>query len=229
MEKTALVAQKRTIVGKKSKQLRRKGIVPANIYGPQVQSLAVQVQEGDFKKVFAKAGGTGIVDLHLEGENIRPVLIKDVQRDPVLPSPVHVDFYQVNLKEKITTAVPLTFVGESEIVKHGEGIFLSLIDEIEVECLPEDIPSEIAVDISSLQAVDESRFVKDLNIPANVTVKTPAEELVCKIEKPRMEEVVEEVKPAEEAAAAEGEEAPSTEKAGKEEEKPAEEGKKGKE
>lgn len=191
--------KKREFFGRKVKELRKKGILPANIYGSKTKSLAVQVDQKGFLELFQKAGETELVDLEVEGEKeARPVLIHNVQLEPVYDYPIHVDFLQVDLKEKITTPVPLQFVGESPAVVQGEGVFLELLSEVEVECLPTEIPSHIEVDISNLAEIDAGIQVKDLKLPKEVEVRAEPELMVCKIETSKEEE---EVAPAEEGPA----------------------------
>lgn len=193
-----LSAEPRTTVGKQVKQLRRQGVLPANIYGHKVDSVAVSVSATDFSATLRQAGETGLIDLQIAGEKAsRPVLIHDTLVDPVTSALLHVDFYQVNLKEKLVAAVPLEFVGESPIVKNKEGILLELLHEVEVESLPTDIPSQIEVDISGLTEVDQGILVGDLPLPAGVEMKTDAEEMVCKIDTAQMseEEIEEESTP----------------------------------
>jgi large subunit ribosomal protein L25 len=189
-----LSADSRTVIGKQVKQLRREGKLPANVYGHNVEATAVTVDAKEFASVLKQAGETGLIDLKVGDEKTRPVLVHDMLVDPVKGATLHVDFYQVNLKEKLTATVPLEFVGESSIVKNNEGILLELLQEVEVESLPTDIPSSIEVDISGLVEVGQGIHVSDLPLPAGVEMQTDGEELVCKIDTPQMaEEEVEEI------------------------------------
>ncbi|PIU68567.1 50S ribosomal protein L25 [candidate division WWE3 bacterium CG06_land_8_20_14_3_00_42_16] len=224
MEKLKLKVEKRELVGKKAKRLRRENWVLGNIYGKGMASIPVAIHDSEFKKIYQQSGETNLIEVEVGGEKARPVLIKDVQLDVVSSQPLHVDFHQVDLKEKITTTVPLEIVGESTAVEQNIGILLNLVNEIEVECLPEDIPNSIRVDISSLTGLNQAIFIKDLPVPPQVDIKTPLEEMVCKIEEPVIKEEVEEVKPAEvegEAVAEgeEGKEAGETEETAEEEKK----------
>lgn len=194
-----LSADSRTVVGKQVKSLRRDGKLPANVYGHNVKATAVTVDAKEFAGVLKQAGETGLIDLKIGEEKTRPVLIHDMLVDPVKGATLHVDFYQVNLKEKLTATVPLEYVGESPIVKTGEGILLELLQEVEVESLPTDIPSSIEVDISGLTEVDQGIRVSDLPLPEGVEMQTDGEELVCKIDTAQMAED-EEVEAAEEVA-----------------------------
>lgn len=207
-----LKAQKRDILGRKAKKLRKEGILPANIYGAKVKSQAVQVDQKEFEKILSKTGETEILDLQVDKEKApRPVLIHNVQLDPVIDHPLHADFLQVDLKEKVSIEVPIEFIGEAPAVKERRGILLELLNEVEVEALPTDLPSEIKVDVSALSEVDQAITIKDLKLPKEIEIKAGAEEFVCKIEAPRVEK--EEKKVGEEAAPAPEE--------GKPKEKPA--------
>jgi large subunit ribosomal protein L25 len=223
MQKHSLKAEKRKVLGRKVKSLRREGILPANIYGAGIKSEAVQLEKGVFQKVFAAAGETGLVEVNL-GKATRPVLIANVQTDPVTDEPVHVDLLQVDLKKKVTAQVPLEFVGESPAEKSGLGTVVTQLTEIEVEALPTDLPEKFEVDLSNLTEVDQAVYVKDLAYEKDkVKLEADDQQIVAKVEPPQKEEEVtpppaEEVTEEEEAPA-EGEVA---EKAEKEEEEKGE-------
>lgn len=198
MANPTLTAQRRETLGRKVKQLRREGILPANVYGKKVKSQALQVALSDFKKVFSEVGETGLVDLKTNGQ-ARPVLIHNVQKDPVTDEPLHADFLQVDLKEKVSATVPIEFAGEAPAEKTGEGIVVEQITEVEVEALPTDLPDKITVDISGLEKVDDAIHVKDLNVDrSKVELKENPESIVVNVAPPAKEE---EVTPPEEAAA----------------------------
>ncbi len=183
IKRKVLKADKRKIFGRKVKNLRNEGILPANIYGKNIESTAVQIDQTSFQKLFVKAGETELLDLQVDKEKeAHSVLIRNVQVDPVTDEPLHVDFMQVILTEKVEAAVPIQFVAEAQAVKEGKGIFLELLDELEVEALPTDLPSQIEVDISGLKEVGDGIVVKELKLPKGVSVNTGTEELVCKIE-----------------------------------------------
>jgi len=213
MEKHILKAVKRTLVGRKVSSLRKQGITPANIYGKNIKSAAVQVNVKDFIQVFKQAGETGLVELQLEDKKL-PVLIHNIQVDPITEEPLHVDFYQVNLKEKVNAAVKLDIIGESVAVKDKIGVLLNLLSEIEVEALPGDLPENIKVDVSNLKTVDETIKVKDLKLSDKVKIITDGELDVVKVV-PLVSKEAEKMAQEEAAAAVQAEEA-------KEGEKPAE-------
>ena len=215
MDKTLLEAQIRKVTGRKVKSLRKEGLVPANIYGKKIKSQAIEVKLSDFKKVFEEAGETGLITLKIGGGKTkgkdRAVLVSNVQLDPVSDSTIHVDFRQVDLKEKVTAGVPVEMVGESPAEKGGIGTVVQYVSEIEVEALPMDLPEKFEIDASTLTEVDQAVFVKDLKYDkTKVEVKNDPEEIVAKVEPPQKEEVVpvaEEV-PAEGETPKEGEEVP---------------------
>lgn len=195
MKRLKLAVEKRKIEGKKVKKLRKEGILPANIYGKDIKSTAVQVKLLDFEKIYKEAGETGLIDLGLDSQ-VRPVLIHNVQVDPLSQSPLHADFYQVNLKEKVKTMVPVVIIGEAKAVVDKIGIVLQPLAEVEVEALPEDLPEKIEVDVAKLAALDEQITVANLKLPAGVVVLTEPSQVVVKVA-----ELV--TKEAEEQAAAE--------------------------
>lgn len=221
-KKLELKAEKRKITGRKVKQLRKEGILPANIYGKDVKSLAIQVPAKEFQPVFKEAGETGLLDLLIAGEDkTRPVLIHNLQLDPVTDTALHVDFHQVSLKEKITAKIPLVLVGEAPIVKEKAGILIQPVNEIEVKALPTELPEKIEVAVGGLKAVGEGVTVADLKIPAAVELLTGKDQLVVKIEPlAKKEEVA--PPPAEAVPPAEGEPAEPAGEGKAEEGKPEE-------
>lgn len=196
MERLTLTAKQRKTFGKKVKSLRSAGELPGNVYGKGISSQAVAVEARAFKETLKTAGETGVVYLAIEGEEgPRPVLIHGVQAHPVTSSLTHIDFYQVNLKEKTTANVPVTLTGENNLEKIGEGLILQTLSEIEVEALPTDIPHEFEVDVSRLTEVGQTFKVGDLQYDREkVEVKIGPEEniLVMQTAEMKEEEVVEE-------------------------------------
>lgn len=180
MDKLTLQALKRTIAGRKVKALRAKGGLPANVYGKHIKSKAVEVDAKSFVKIFSKAGETGLVNLDIEGEMV-PVLIHNVQYHPVTDSVLHADFFQVNLKEKVSAKVPIELIGESPAVKEKIGVLLILLNEIEVEALPADLPDRIAVDVSTLSTIDAVVKVKDVRVGGTVKLLTDGESDLVKV------------------------------------------------
>ncbi len=174
--------------------LRRQGRLPAVVYGHKVDSLPVVVDGREFIKAFQKVGRTQLLDLHIGDELPRKALIREVQRSPRDGDLLHIDFYQVNLLEKIESEIPLEFEGEIELVAKGEADLLQALHQLKVECLPTDLPPSIAVDVTGLKEIGDELRVKDLKLPPGVEVRDDPDELVVKVQAHREE--VEEVVPA---------------------------------
>ncbi len=219
-----LQAEARKVTGRKVKTLRSKGVTPANIYGKDVKSTSIQVKVKEFREVFKKAGETGIIEITI-GKDKRPVLVHNVQVHPVTGDIIHIDFHQVNLKEKVSAQIPVEIIGESPAEKSGIGTVVLLMQELEVEALPTDFPDKFEVDATKLENVDQTVKVADLKYDkAKVEVKADPETIIVKVEPPQKEEVI--VAPVAAEVPAEGEAAPVVEgEAAKpaEGEKPAEE------
>lgn len=202
-EKVKLLVEKRKLNGSKVKLLRKQAILPANIYGRKVKSLAVQVDLKAFLPILKETGETGLVELKVKGEDkIRPVLIHNVQYHAVNDKPLHADFYQVDLKEKVTTKIPVELVSESPAVKNKIGILIQPLNEIEVEALPTDLPEKIEVNISSLEKINDAVLLKEVKLDTGVKVLSDVNQILVKIDPPAKEEEVapveEEVKEGEE-------------------------------
>jgi large subunit ribosomal protein L25 len=202
-----LEAEPRSVVGKKVKLLRRQGLVPANIYGHQRDSMALQLSERLVTHRITRSSRSTLFSLSLDGGEPQPVLVKQLQRHPTTGRVLHIDFYRVAMTEKLKASVPLRFVGEAPAVKQFDGSMLHNLSAVEVESLPADLPSEIEVDVSGLATLDDAVHVGDIQIGSGVEILTDAEELVAKVLPPVApeEEVVEEEAAEEEAAEAEGE------------------------
>ncbi len=180
MKKHSLKVTKREIFGKKLKKLRKNGILPANIYGKDVTSTAVQVPLKEFELVFKAAGETGLVDLELDSEK-KPVLIHNVQLDYITQDPVHADFYQVNLQEKIKTMIPVILTGEPKAIADKLGLLLQTLHEIEVEALPGNLPERFEVDVTNLAAVNDQITVQDLPKKDGVEILSDSGQTIAKI------------------------------------------------
>ena len=180
MKRYKLAVGKRKIVGKKVKKLRKEGFLPANIYGKAVKSLSVQVPYKEFEKVYKEAGVTGIIDVEVGGE-IRPSLIHNVQQDYYNHRLLHVDFFQVNLKEKVKTVVKVIAVGIPKAVSEKLGLLLQPLSEVEIEALPTDLPDKIEVNVQPLAEVNAQITVSEIKAPTGVTILTDASQVVVKI------------------------------------------------
>jgi len=193
-----LIVHNRNLVGRKVKQLRRQGFIPANLFGHNIDSISIQVDAAKFSKVYNEVGETSIIELSLN-DKAYPCLVKGIAIEPVTGSYLHVDFHNVSLKEKVTATIPLEVTGESAAVKELGGVVNQSLHELEVEALPTDLPENIIVDITSLAAIGDSIAIKDLSIPSEVAVSLDPETIVISVAEPAPEEVVEEPTPAEAA------------------------------
>lgn len=185
-------ARKREILGKKVKKLRQRGLIPAVLFGKGEPSIPLELEKDEFLKTYREVGESSVAQLSLDSKNF-PVLVSGIERDPKTLEPIHVDFYLVEMGEEITATVPLKIVGEAPAVRSGEGMLLTTLSELEVACLPKDLPAEIEVDVSGLGSLDEGIQIKDLPLDFS-KIKIPGHEigdLVVKIESAEMEEVEE--------------------------------------
>lgn len=218
MDRIPLKASDRTIFGKKVKALRKAGKLPAHVYGNTKEVEHVEVDAASFAKVFKEAGETGLVNLKIGEDRTRPVLIKEVDIDPVSNQVLHIGFYQVNLKEKVEVPVPLVLVGEEvETVKLGQTVVLQTLSEVTVEALPTDLIEKIEVNIEVLKEVGDTVTVADLNYDhSTITILAEPEEIVVKLDDAVTDEMkaLMEEQAAEQAAAAEAAEAEEGAEAG---------------
>jgi len=203
--------------------IRRAGNLPAVVYGKEADPVSIQVDTKIFNQLYRQAGESALVALEMPGEEERLILFKEPQHDPRTNEIIHVDFYQIKLGEKLKTDVPLIFEGEAPAIEEFDGVLVTNKDEVEVECLPRNLPKEIKVDLSRLTKIDDVILVKDLKLPEGVEVLDDAEESIVVVTRQREEEA-EPVASEEEAVAGvevEGEKAGEDVEVG--EEKPTEE------
>lgn len=215
-----LTAKIRQILGRKVKKLRKKGILPAVLYGSKLKEvLPLEVDLKEFEKVYQEAGESTLITLEIEGPEGPPtkvlvggygarkkekslVLIHEIEFDPLTDKLTHVDFYQPSLKEEVEVTVPLIFEGEAPAVKELGGTLVKNISEITVKALPQNLPHQIRVNIEKLKAFEDRFLIRDLEIPAGVKIMRNPEEIIAQVvplekveeelEKP-IEEKVEEV------------------------------------
>jgi large subunit ribosomal protein L25 len=204
MRKLEIELSKREIAGKKVRFLRRGGLIPCNIYGHGIESVPVQVDVRKLGHLLARAGGTDLISVKI-GEEVSSakVLIRNVQRSPLTGAPIHVDFYQVRMTEKLRAEVPLVFVGDAPAAKLKNVSLMHAMNTLQIEALPDDLPHNIEVDISSLALPEQALHVKDITVSDKITILTDPGQMIIKVAEVR--KVVEEEAPV--AAAAEGEEA----------------------
>lgn len=184
-----LKAEKRTETGKSVQKLREQRLIPGIIYGKGADPLMVTVQKSEFDTVYRAAGASQLVDVSL-GESSVPVtvLIHEVARDPRLNTAFHIDFYRVNLKEKLTAEIPLKLTGESKAVKALGGILVKGLDAVEVRCLPSDLIPEIVVDISVIEDFEHSIRISDIVVPPGIEILNEDYVIVASVTAPLSEE-----------------------------------------
>ena len=197
-----LKAKIRKDMGKKTKTLRKGGVLPAIFYGPKMtvglekKAIPLEINLKEFEKIYQQAGESTLISLEVE-EQKALVLIHEVQRDPVTSKPIHVDFYQPILEKEITAKVPLVFEGLSPAVKDLGGTLVKDISEVEVRALPQNLPKEIKVMVESLKTFEDNIKISDLKTPEGVKILKKPEEIVASVSP--LEKVEEElVKPIEE-------------------------------
>jgi large subunit ribosomal protein L25 len=201
MKRLELEVLKREVKGKKVRFLRRGGLIPCNIYGHGIESQPVQVEARKLGQIIARAGGTDLIALKIGGiDTPGMVLIRDVQRNPMTGEPIHVDFYQVNMAEKLKADVPLVFIGAAPALKLKNVSLLHAMTALQIEALPDDLPHNIEVDISGLALPEQSIHVKDLKVSSKITILADPDQMLIKVA-----EVRKAVEEAPAAAAAEGE------------------------
>ena len=168
------------------RRLRSQGKVPGNVYGSQTSgSTLIAVDEKELLALLRRHPNT-VLDLAMPGADAKPVMVTDVQRDPLTRSVLHIDLREINLSEPVRTRAPLEPVGEAPGAKEG-GILRMLLHELEIECLPADIPEEIPVDVSGL-GLGDSLTVRDLKVPPGVTVRADPSLVVVTVLEPQKED-----------------------------------------
>lgn len=197
----SLSAQVRKNLGKKSKLVKKAGKIPAVIYGPKIKNLSLEVDEKEFKKVFQKTGESSLIELLID-KSKNPVLVHEIQKDPVSDKVIHIDFYQPDLKKEVEVKIPLVFEGTAVAEKDLGGTLVKNILEIEVKALPQNLPHQVVVNIGSLKTFQDHILIKDLILPQGVKVLKKPEEIVASVLPPQkieeelavpIEEKVEEV------------------------------------
>jgi len=176
-----LTAKTREKAGRKVKNLRKEGILPAVLYGPELkatQSLEINLKE--FDKVFKEAGESSLISLEIDKEKI-PVLIHDFQKDSLTEKFTHVDFYQPKLKEEIEVKVPLIFEGEAPAVKELGGTFIKNVSEVRVRALPQNLPHEIRVNIGKIKTFEDFILIQDLSVSENVKILNHSDEIIASV------------------------------------------------
>lgn len=184
-----LSVQKRDKFGKATRLLRRQGLIPAELYGHDIKNRHLNVTLKDFNKVFKAAGESTMIELCLDSERL-PVMIHDINFDPISDKVLSVDFYQVRLDELIKVKVPLNFIGEAGAVKEKGGVLVKAVQELEVEALPGNLPHALHVELSSIVEIGGSIHVRDIKVPQGVKILMNPEAVVSTVTEKVVEEVV---------------------------------------
>jgi len=220
VEDLTLQAAKRNILRKKTRFLRRQGITPTHLFGHSIKSLALQCDTIQLKHIIARAGMTKPIKLEVEDDK-RPksVFIREIQSNPISKHLLHVDFYQVRKGEKIKIEVPVVLIGEAPAMKGKGRMIAHGVTSLSVECLPENLPSQIEVDLSPLEEVNQAIHVRDIVFSPDITVHADPDQLLVKVSEALVKEVEEVIAEVEAEAEAEEVEAPAAEE--KAEEQPS--------
>ncbi|PIT95132.1 50S ribosomal protein L25 [Candidatus Falkowbacteria bacterium CG10_big_fil_rev_8_21_14_0_10_39_9] len=189
---------KLTAQARELKEKLAKDVIPAVLYGPGLANLNLKLRRVDLEKAVAAGGESALVDLEIDGGKSVKVLLKDIQFHPLKNNVAqHVDLYQVDMKKKITTEIPVHFVGESRAVKELGGMLIKTMDAIEVECLPTDLVGHIDIDLSVLKEIHDSVKVSDLKLGAGIHILNDMDADVVTVAEQQVEEVIPVVAPVE--------------------------------
>jgi large subunit ribosomal protein L25 len=189
--RATLAAEHRDVTGKKVATLRRAGRLPAVVYGHGVDSNSVSIDAHEFEQLRRHVGPNSLVDLSVDGKKALPVLVSAVQLHPVKRHTLHVDLFLVRMTEELTVDVPLVATGESPAVANQGGTLLHPIESVRIRALPDHLPQSIEYSVDALVDFDTTIHVRDLAIPEGATLLTDGDDIIAKVQAPRVEEVVE--------------------------------------
>lgn len=209
MEYATIVAQPRTVIGKKVKQLRREGILPANVFGRGLDSKSIQLDAREFVRIARASGVRSMYKLAVEGESDpRYVFIRGLMREGGMGQPRHVDFHQVDLNKEIDVTVTLLFINESAAVRDLAGTLQTQAHTITLRTMPLNVPEHVEADLSILRNFDATLTAGDITVPDGVAIVDSPDTLIAKVSPPRIrlddagEAIAEDVESAEAAQAA---------------------------
>lgn len=177
MEEVVLQAEHREFTGKRVKQLRNQGRLPAILYGREINPIPITLDYHEASKMLPNITSSQLVVVDVEGEE-HHALIREKQRDPVKANFLHIDFLVVSMTETLRESVVIEIIGEAPAIKELSGVLVIGQEVLEVECLPQDLPNRIEVDVSGLKEIGDALYVRDITAPPNVTVLTDPEEMV---------------------------------------------------
>jgi large subunit ribosomal protein L25 len=187
-DRATLAAEHREITGKKVALMRRAGRLPGVVYGHGIDSASISVDSHDFEQLRRRVGPNALVDLSIDGKTARPVLVHDVHVHPVNRRILHVDLFLVRMTEEMTVDVPVSATGESLAVNMNGGTLLHPIESVRVRALPDRLPQVLEYSIEPLIDFDATIHVRDLIVPPDVTMVTDGDEIIAKVQAPRVEE-----------------------------------------
>ena len=179
-EEIIIKAQKRTVMGKKVNALRREGWLPGVVYGRHLQAFPIQMPAHETSLIMSKLTSSSLVTIDVDGEK-HTAIVRDRQRDVIYGRLTHVDFLALSLNEKLRTTVGLELVGEAPVLKLADVILNQGVFELELECLPQDLPSKIEVDVSKIASMDDLITVGSLNLGDKITVLTDPSEVIISV------------------------------------------------
>ena len=217
MEKVVLNATKRDVVGKQVRALRRAGKLPAVIYGRHTEPISINLEAHTASQALAKLTSSSLVTLNVDGTEY-PALVREKQRDFIKNTLLHVDFLAVSMSETLRTSVRVHFIGVSGAVKDFNAVMVHNLEQLEVECLPNNLPERIDVDISSLAKPGDSIRVREVQVPDTIRLLNDPDTVVAVATFAKVEEEVAAVPGAEVVAATSTEPELSVERGKKEEE-----------
>jgi len=207
LEREELKTSRREVTGKKVRFLRREGLIPANLYARGADSIPLQAETVELKRLLSKVGRNALISLHIDGDRKRRmVMLRDIQRDPLSGSLLHIDLFQVEMTHKVRADVPLLFVGEAPAARSSRAMLIESLTELHVEALPADLPPHIEVDLSVLEEIEQAIHVRDVAAGDGVEVLTDPDQVIARVMESKVEAAAEVVE--EEAEAEEGEAAP---------------------
>jgi len=180
MDEVVLKASRRTVLGKQVKAIRREGKLPAVIYGHYIDPISIVMDLRDTSRSLTGLAPSTLVTVEVEGTPHK-ALVKEKQRNKITGILLHVDFLAVSMTEKLRSQVYMEIVGLAPAIKDFDGVLVTGSDEVEVECLPQDLPERIVVDVSGLLKIGDGIYVRDLAIPEGVKILADPDTMVALI------------------------------------------------
>jgi len=179
-EEIIIKAEKRTVKGKQVSQLRRAGILPGVIYGHKVETQAIQMDRHTVSLQMANITPTTLVTIDVAGDKVK-TFVRDRQRDVLHGNLTHLDFLAVSMTEKMRAAVELELTGEAPVLENPIYLLNHSLNEIEIECFPQDMPERVLVDVSGIKTPEDTITIADLNLGENVTILTDHAEVIVSV------------------------------------------------